>query len=685
MMLTSNLNEHSNLSDIVAQVRKKVNRLLLTYFALIASVILLSLILFSAVIIILANAFESGSGFDIRVIIIMLCLFVFSVACVFYMLDPLFKMFESRKTTRREIKRKDYRELFEMIDEVAAKVNCRFPKHVYISNDCNAYVFYPNIWGYIFPGRQNLTIGIPLLLAFNKTELKSILSHEFGHFTQKSIKMNSIANLAEFICSSINQSCEELDNSAEIHDNTALLFAHIVTKIMTKHYMEVAPLNGILSRAQEFDADAYSYQVVGTDGAISALSKISHFSRLWDDATGYIKHLMRDEKRVPQNIKMVVDAFLNDANNKTSVTMEPTKHLLVPMSENNSKLSWVNEYTHPTMTNRCDAIKRMPYITTNWDNTPAITFFQSKVIEDVFNDLIPEFTKELFPYSTEFFKNDVTSEVVKCFLDERMPNYLSHFYNSTLFYSYQTFEDICMTNKEYESFPFTPSNADVLEKYNIASNDLYNLQQIINENSSARSFYYDNIPCTGTNVPIKKHRDYYAPLAQAAEEIARHCNYWMLQKANQDNDNGLLFHLIIHTGRLLADINELRDTFQTIIELTQRNDTSTKAIEYVNHAESHFRTASQPIMDVDSDGQSKFLIISKNIEVKSETLDEITNYFSKPQSESNKELMEVYRELQQILVHFYNKTLTALMKEWVVPEIVKVNYFKDIDNETLAS
>lgn len=73
-MLTSNLNEHSNLSDIVAQVRKKVNRLLLTYFALIASVILLSLALFSAVIIILSNAFESGRGFDIRVIIIMLCL-----------------------------------------------------------------------------------------------------------------------------------------------------------------------------------------------------------------------------------------------------------------------------------------------------------------------------------------------------------------------------------------------------------------------------------------------------------------------------------------------------------------------------------------------------------------------------------------------------------------------------------
>ena len=170
----------------------------MTYFALIASVILLSLILFSAVIIILANAFESGSGFDIRVIIIMLCLFVFSVACVFYMLDPLFKMFESRKTTRREIKRKDYRELFELIDEVVAKVQCRSPKHIYISSECNAYVSYSSIWGYLFPGRQNLTIGLPLLMTLNKTEFKSILSHEFGHFTQKSTKMNRIANLTEF-------------------------------------------------------------------------------------------------------------------------------------------------------------------------------------------------------------------------------------------------------------------------------------------------------------------------------------------------------------------------------------------------------------------------------------------------------------------------------------------------------
>ncbi len=90
-------------------------------------------------------------------------------------------------------------------------------------------------------------------------------------------------------------------------------------------------------------------------------------------------------------------------------------------------------------------------------------------------------------------------------------------------------------------------------------------------------------------------------------------------------------------------------------------------------------------MDVDSNGQSMFLIISKNIEVKSETIDEITDFFSKPHSESNKELVEVYRELQHILVHFHNKTLTALMKEWVVPEIVKVNYFKDVDTETPAS
>jgi hypothetical protein len=149
--------------------------------------------------------------------------------CLGAVLSPLFNIMKSRRHNGREIHRKDYPELFEVIDEVVLKADSKFPKHVYVSDECNAYVFYSNLLGYISPKFQNLTIGLPLLLSLNKSELKAILSHEFGHFTQKSIAINRIANLSEFLCASISYAREEIaqaDPDSEGYKANAIFFAN---------------------------------------------------------------------------------------------------------------------------------------------------------------------------------------------------------------------------------------------------------------------------------------------------------------------------------------------------------------------------------------------------------------------------------------------------------------------------
>ena len=144
-------------------------------------------------------------------IVLGVCVIAVAGYCLAIVLKPLIKIFERPEARGKEVSRKDHPELFSLIDEVVMKADCLQPKHVRISNECNAYVYYPSLLGYIFTGRQNLTIGLPLLYGLNKTELKAVLAHEFGHFTQKSVSMNRVANLSEFICASIARAQDEID------------------------------------------------------------------------------------------------------------------------------------------------------------------------------------------------------------------------------------------------------------------------------------------------------------------------------------------------------------------------------------------------------------------------------------------------------------------------------------------
>ncbi len=87
-----------------------------------------------------------------------------------------------------EISRNEEPQLFSIIDEIVKEVNTTFPKKVYLSSDVNASVFYDSsFWSMFFPVRKNLQIGLGLVNSVSKEKLKSILAHEFGHFSQKTI------------------------------------------------------------------------------------------------------------------------------------------------------------------------------------------------------------------------------------------------------------------------------------------------------------------------------------------------------------------------------------------------------------------------------------------------------------------------------------------------------------------
>ncbi len=128
-------------------------------------------------------------------------LFVF-----YFIIKFLFKKHINDRSYLTEIKRSDEPELFKMIDEIVQEAETNFPKKVYLSNDVNASVFYDSsFWSMFFPIQKNLTIGAGLINTTTKQELKAILSHEFGHFSQRSMKVGSyVYNVNQIIFNLVN-------------------------------------------------------------------------------------------------------------------------------------------------------------------------------------------------------------------------------------------------------------------------------------------------------------------------------------------------------------------------------------------------------------------------------------------------------------------------------------------------
>jgi Zn-dependent protease with chaperone function len=114
------------------------------------------------------------------------------VLILIFLLKFIFKSHKVDRSHLIEINEQQEPELFKMIREIVQSVGTNFPKKVYLSSEVNAAVFYDSsFWSMFFPIKKNLLIGLGLVNAITKEELKAILSHEFGHFSQRTMKVGS--------------------------------------------------------------------------------------------------------------------------------------------------------------------------------------------------------------------------------------------------------------------------------------------------------------------------------------------------------------------------------------------------------------------------------------------------------------------------------------------------------------
>ena len=634
--------EKTDLQLLAKELKKKVNGLLTVYVLLIVGTILFFFLVVGLCGLAVWGMWEAGRIYG-RAVVLLIGAIVVAGICVKVVLEPLFKIFQKRKNDGKEIKRKDYPELFALIDSVVKEVDCLEPKHVYISDECNAYVNYPSTWGYLFPGRQNLTIGIPLLFGMNKTELKSILSHEFGHFTQKSVNVNRIANLSEFLCGAIAASQEELENANDdSYEAKARFFAKIATKIMLGQYHKVAPLNGILSRAQEYDADKFSYEIVGTEGCLSALSKLQDLSQRWDNV--YLRWLWDQicDHRAPADVRDLFQKLSARIDEISIFKMAPSVHFEASTGEFDSRLSSVeNTDTHPSNNQRSLAILSYAPQPTQWDDSPAYDYFPDAVVSEMFNRVVLTLKKRRFTNTTEFIKKDIQDNELLEMIEGATPVILNSFYVDDLFYDKELLEEAKKSEAEVE-FPFTSLNVKRLREYRQARDDYSTLQRIVDENSSKRRFLYNGNEYNGTNVPISEHREYCKNKFALAWTIALECNIWMIQHARGNEQLDRLFSDMIWMKQVDIELRDGWNNMQTVQQIGQSHNTSTKAVEFVNSLEERFRSLAESFFEKGENDLSIFEWMCSHLGTPESVIKQAVGFFEKGHREHEQDFYDAY-------------------------------------------
>ena len=156
--------------------------------------------------------------------------------------------------------------LYRLVDDIGAKFGLSAPVNIRIIGQASAYISADRNW---FGKIKSLEVGfgLPLFYLLSKTELSTVIAHEFGHFARGDIALTAWVYRTRI---SMGNTVSNLEESMFFLDAPFRFYG----KWFLKHSRAV-------SRVQEFNADLQSAQLFGAAPTRSALEKIHHIDAMW--------------------------------------------------------------------------------------------------------------------------------------------------------------------------------------------------------------------------------------------------------------------------------------------------------------------------------------------------------------------------------------------------------------------
>jgi Zn-dependent protease with chaperone function len=227
-----------------------------------------------------------------------------------FTLKFVIKIRNHQPENRIEIDPIDEPELWNYVLDICKHTGAPKPKYIYLDPDVNAYVKYTNSWlSLIMPVRKELTIGLPLTQCLELSEFKAVLSHEFGHFAQKSMRIGSYVNTANTIIYDLIYTRDSWDNALERWKKSDIRVAFpawilspivwSIRELLKLFYLALNLLKSSLSREMEFNADKFAAMSAGSEAIVSSLWKLDPASDQLNNIMGHLFNASKLHKYSP--------------------------------------------------------------------------------------------------------------------------------------------------------------------------------------------------------------------------------------------------------------------------------------------------------------------------------------------------------------------------------------------------
>ncbi|MGB0177640.1 MAG: M48 family metalloprotease, partial [Owenweeksia sp.] len=238
----------------------------------------------------------------------------------------MFKKAQKFEGKSVEITKESEPELYAFIQDLVKQTGAPKPKYIGVNNDVNAFVYYGNTFLSLFlPARKNLMIGMGLMNGLNVSEFKAVLAHEFGHFSQSSMRVGSYVYMANRIIHDMVYNRDRwdmlldqwrgLDIRVSFMAYALMPVVWLVRQFMVLFYKLLNILYASLQREMEFHADKVAVSVSGSEAIVTALWKLEFASAALQEAYQNI-HYAAKQNIYSENIYDQQTSILQDFRTK---------------------------------------------------------------------------------------------------------------------------------------------------------------------------------------------------------------------------------------------------------------------------------------------------------------------------------------------------------------------------------
>lgn len=487
---------------------------------------------------ILQASLLSHSGAAIAIVF---CLYIgvilLSLAFGFYLVKYIFAQHDDEDATRIEVTESDCPRLFQLIYETADAVKAPRPYKVFLNPEVNARVFFnTSFWSMFLPVKKNLVFGLGLLVTANTEEVRTILAHEFGHFSQDSMRVGETVYIGNNIMWNLAFKTDYWDRWIDRWaDETWWFFAIFgkmtrwlagkVARLLQCLYGYVNVPYMELSRQQEYDADRQADCYVGKAATESALIKTDIIAGIDSKPIVCLQKLATETRKAApfELLELIIQRECQERQIAISA-LGLLRADDLPAEPVSNRFTYDELWnSHPTTKERIHHLHNT-HPTTRRPAEVAWTLVPQTVKEQVEALVFDWFGEDTTDWPQ--LKGDELNAWLRHYLDTEWlkPLYCDFFTKHNCLDFFNPANDVFEGEK---AFPFTEENRKTVLTYVRGHEDIGAMQEVVDGQKAVGATYYDGKLCPIGQLPIAQARKEMEALRPKMKQIYAQIAAWL--------------------------------------------------------------------------------------------------------------------------------------------------------------